>query len=799
MKAKLNLAVLFATLIIILISAVTMIASSTQYKPVISTGTGVITDEIASATDSDPDKTLSPYFFVKSKNPDLDQLPLKATSAEVNIAGVIADVSVVQQYVNEGKSPIEAIYVFPASTRAAVYSMKMTIGERVIIARISEREQARMEYEAAKQQGQSASLLEQERPNVFQMNVANIMPGDRINVELRYTELLIPENGIYEFVYPTVVGPRYSNQPAVTAPPRENWVGNPYTHAGEKPLYDFSINCSLSAGLPVNDVSCVSHKTNIRFDGPADASITLKPEERQGGNRDFILKYRLAGNKVQSGLLLYPGKDENFFLAMIQPPKQITSSVIPPREYVFIVDVSGSMNGYPLDISKKLLKDLIGNLKPCDRFNVLLFAGASNLMSETALAANKDNIDKAISFIDQQEGGGGTELLPALQRALSLRGTEGFARSFVIATDGYVTVEKEAFDLIRKNMDRANFFAFGIGTSVNRLIIEGIAHVGMGQPFVITKPEEAEETAEKFRRYIGNPVLTHISIKFDQFDAYDVEPLSIPDVFSERPVIVYGKYRGTPTGSIIVKGTNGEGEYKNLLLASNAKSSEANQALRYLWARERIRTLSDYSSGGYGGTDEYKPEIIELGLKYNLLTAFTSFLAIDNDIRNKEGNLTTVNQPLPLPEGVSDYAVGAAAAPVKYMSRECKSLGYAVQEVEVVEGVAISKEKDPVFTVVEIMPEFIGGQSALDAFMLTRIRYPESVEKYGTKGIVYLSFVVDSKGAVSEVKVLRGIDRACDKEAIRIIKLTSGKWNPGKQNGTAVSVVMNLQVKFPLR
>ena len=333
---------------------------------------------------------------------------------------------------------------------------------------------------------------------------------------------------------------------------------------------------------------------------------------------------------------------------MIQPPKQVKLSVIPPREYVFIVDVSGSMNGYPLDISKKLLRDLIGNLKPSDRFNVLLFAGASNLLSETSFAANNSNIEKAISFIDREQGGGGTELLPALKRALSLKGTEGFARSFVIATDGYVNVEKEAFDLIRKNMDKANFFAFGIGTSVNRLIIEGLAHVGMGMPFVITKPKEAEVTALKFRKYIQNPVLTHIRVSYEKFDVYDVEPLSVPDVFSEKPVIIFGKYRGTPGGNITIKGMNGEGEYESRLLASTAKLSESNVALRYLWARERIRTLSDYASTGYDGADEYKPQIIELGLKYNLLTSYTSFIAIDNDIRNKEGNSNTVNQPLPL-------------------------------------------------------------------------------------------------------------------------------------------------------
>src|SRR4030042_6703223 len=160
------------------------------------------------------DRTLSPYFFVKSDDPQVDPLPLRSTSAVVNIAGVIADVQVTQIYKNEGKRPLEAIYFFPASTKAAVYGMKMTIGERVIDARIRKREDARREYEQARDQGKSASLLEQQRPNVFQMNVANILPGDEIKVELQYTELLVPTDRVYEFVYPTVVGPRYSNQPA---------------------------------------------------------------------------------------------------------------------------------------------------------------------------------------------------------------------------------------------------------------------------------------------------------------------------------------------------------------------------------------------------------------------------------------------------------------------------------------------------------------------------------------------------------------------------------------------------------
>jgi Ca-activated chloride channel family protein len=527
--------------------------------------------------------------------------------------------------------------------------------------------------------------------------------------------------------------------------------------------------------------------------------ISLTTDEKQGGNRDFILKYRLSRDKIQSGVLLFPGKDENFFLAMIQPPKQVRLSVIPPREYVFIVDVSGSMHGYPLDISKKLLRDLIGNLKSSDRFNVLLFAGASNLLSETSMAANSSNIEKAISFIDREQGGGGTELLPALKRALNLKGTEGFSRSFVIATDGYVTVEKEAFDLIRKNMDKANFFAFGIGTSVNRLIIEGMAHVGMGMPFVITKPEEAEVTSLKFRQYVQNPVLTHISVSYDKFEAYDVEPLTVPDVLSERPVIIFGKYHGNPSGSIKIKGSNGEGDFTSIMPVKSSESSQSNVALRYLWARERIRTLSDYASTGYDGSDEYKPQVLELGLKYNLLTAYTSFIAIDNDFWNKEGNSTTVTQPLPLPEGVSDYAVGGSAMAKSTPSlRGVNTLDCMEMAPENVDKEEIEEENKMVLVVVETMPEFAGGVSALNAFLLSNLSYPRIAKENGISGTVYVSFTVDEKGTVSNVKVLRGIGGGCDEEAVRIIKLTNGKWKPGKQNGKPVKVLYTMPINFSL-
>ncbi len=633
----------FAVLSVLLISSASLLAA---------TGTATM-----------PDKTLSPYFFIPSGDPEVDQLPLSETRAEVNISGVIAEVKVTQVYKNTGTRPIEAIYIFPASTRAAVSGMRMHIGERIIIARIAEREQARRDYEQAKDQGRSASLLEQQRPNVFQMNVANILPGDTIRVELRYTELLTARDGVYEFIYPTVVGPRYSEQPEAGAPADEKWIANPYTHSGEKPAYRFGMRIHLSAGLPVRDIRSPSHNISIDFDSARDADIRLAAAEEQGGNRDFILNYRLTGDRIESGLLLWQGQEENFFLLMMQPPKQVSPKLMPPREYIFIVDVSGSMNGFPLNTSKTLLRDLIGGLRPQDSFNVLLFAAATDQLAERSLPATQENIRKALDLIDRQRGGGGTRLLPALQRALSLPRSDAASRTVVIATDGYVAVEKQAFELIRTSLGKANFFTFGIGSSVNRFLIEGMARAGKGEAFVITSDQEAAREAHRFRKYITSPALTQIKIAYQNFDVYDVEPPAVPDIFSERPVLVFGKWRGPARGKIILTGTNSAGPYRSELDVAEYVPSPAHAALRILWARTRLMRLSDYAT--LRADDTLREDIQQLGLRYGLLTQYTSFVAIDSLVRNKDGNVLTVKQPLPLPGGVSDLAVAYSSSSVR--------------------------------------------------------------------------------------------------------------------------------------
>ena len=622
------------------------------------------------------DATLSPYFFVKSDDASVDQLPLKSTSAKVAISGVIADVKVTQVYRNTGTKALEAIYVFPGSTRSAVYGMTMTIGERVLKAQIKERGQARADYEQAKQQGRSASLLEQQRPNVFQMNVANILPGDEIRVELSYTELLVPTEGTYAFVYPTVVGPRYAGKAGTESSTGEPWVANPYTHAGEKPATTFDLEVKLSAGMAIQRMACDTHKTAIAYDGKAEATLRLDPSEAQGGNRDVIVKYQLAGGAVQSGLLLdqghHEGKPENTFLLLAQPPKRVTPKDLPPREFVFIMDVSGSQMGFPIEVSKVLMKEMIQGLRPQDLFNVMVFEGSSALWSPASQHATPETAQQALAFVRSQNGGGGTELGSAMRRALGLPRVPGISRTFVVSTDGYISADGQVFDIIRKNLGSANLFTFGIGSSVNRHLIEGMAHAGQGEAFVITKPEQAAAEAERFRAYVSSPVLTNLKLTTNGFQVQDLEPIQLPDVLADRPVICLGKWSGEAKGTVTLSGISGAGPWSQTFEVGQVKG-RSHGALRQLWARQRIQMLSDYDQ--FGLDEARKAEVTRLGLAYNLLTAYTSFVAVDTQVRNVGGQHTTVTQPLPLPEGVSNAAVGGISGGI--VGGVAQSMAYA--------------------------------------------------------------------------------------------------------------------------
>lgn len=600
------------------------------------------------------DKTLAPYFVVQG-DPSVDQLPLKDTRVDISVSGVIADVKVRQIYRNEGSRPINASYVFPASTRAAVYSMRMQIGDEIIVAKIKEREQAKKDFEQAKEEGKSASLLEQQRPNVFSMSLANLMPQEQVEIELRYTELLVPTDRVYEVVFPTVVGPRYAS-PQDKKNQEDGFVATPYQRQAEQPASALHITTRIATGVPIYDLTCPSHQILPQWQSQNVAQLTLDDANPFQGNRDFVLRYRLAGDQIASGLLLFQDAGENFFLYMAQPPQRVTTDAIPAREYIFVVDVSGSMEGFPLNTSKRLLKDLIGKLRPTDLFNVVLFAGDSTVLSPQSLQANQQNIDRAIHLLEQQRGSGGTELLAAIQEAMSLPRQDSISRSVVLVTDGYVSGEQGVFEHIRANLNRCNVFAFGIGGSVNRYLIEGIAKAGMGEPFIVTDENEADGAATKFREYIETPVLTDIQVRSIGFDTYDLNPMRFPDLLAQRPIVLFGKWRGPIAGMIELTGKTGQGDFVSRLDVANSQPDQGNSALRYLWARSRIAELSDYGSADL--TEENIKAITALGLKYNLLTRYTSFIAVREVVTNTTGSAQDVKQPLPLPLHVSELAVG---------------------------------------------------------------------------------------------------------------------------------------------
>ena len=565
------------------------------------------------------DITECPYFNVFSPDTAGVNFLLVSTDIDATISGVIANVVVEQTYYNAGDATVDATYVFPMSSNAAIYAMEMIINQKTIKAQIKRKAEAQTIFDNANEAGNTASLLEQERPNVFQMSLANINSGDTLKVRMIYTELLVPTKSVYQFVFPNIVGPRFTTN-------GEPWVSQAILDSLPLSATGLNINLKINAGMPVN-ADCKSHEAIFDYQGnSAQTILNTNP------GADFIVDYTLDGNQIQSGLLLYEGAEENFFLSMIQPAKPDITFNSPKREYVFIMDISGSMRGRPLEISKQLIYNLLTDLNQEDRFNILFFAGGSTVLAPSSLAVTNDNIEMALAMIDNLSASGGTQLLPAMQRALDMTGTADYSRTFAILTDGYVTVEKEAFELIRQNLNKANFFSFGIGTSVNRYIIDGMAYVGEGAAFVATDFMDADEIANTFKEYIERPVLTNIKTVFDGIDVYDIEPLSIPDVFAERPIIIYGKYHKPAEGTITLTGDYADGVLtKSLSFSDYSVTAKENIALKYLWARKRIKLMADYGiASNETDTLSIEEEITQLGLKYSLVTDYTSFVAVDS-------------------------------------------------------------------------------------------------------------------------------------------------------------------------
>lgn len=594
--------------------------------------------------------------------------PLKHTDVKADISGFIARVNVTQKFYNPSKEKIEAIYVFPLPQRAAVDNMEMKIGNRTIKADIKKKEEAKKIYEAAKKKGQVASLLEQERPNIFTQSVANIMPGESVDIFISYVEYLNYQDGVYEFVFPMVVGPRYipgnpTGQggtgwaPDTDQVPDASRITPPVTPKGTRAGHDISVSVTLDAGVPIKSVRSVLHGIDLQHQPGSSTAKIFLASQTTIPNKDFILQYETAGKEVEDALLYNTrDKEGGFFSLILQPPLRPKTSEISPKEMIFVIDSSGSQQGWPIEKAKETMKYCIENMNEGDTFNLIAFSNNVDMLFDSPQTNNLENREKALDFLSKRLGGGGTEMMPAVLAALDPPEDKKRPRIVCFMTDGYVGNDMQIIDAVQKHLGNARFFSFGVGNSVNRYLLDKMASMGRGEVEYVTLNRHGDEVAEAFQRKIGTPLLTDIQVDWSNLPIHDVYPKQNPDLFSGKPLIITGRYKGHGTGTITLKGKRAGQEYARKINIDLPEKEGAHDVLASLWARTCIEELTDKNLTGIqlGKPDKsIEDQITTLGLEFRLMTQFTSFVAVEEKIITEGGVPKTIVVPVEMPDGVS--------------------------------------------------------------------------------------------------------------------------------------------------
>ena len=593
-------------------------------------------------------------------------LPLRHTRVEAEVSGIVATVRVTQEFGNPFDRPIEAVYVFPLPQHAAVYAMSMTIGERTVEGRIRLREEARDLYEQARRQGRTASLLDQERPNIFTQSVANILPGDDIRVEISYFQDLVYDQGRTEYVFPMVVGPRYLPgrdtgrqgsgwSPDTDRVPDASRISPPLLPPGTRSGHDIELSVDLDTGVPYRDLETPSHRIRVDRRGPSRARVTLSPEDRIP-DKDFILRWRAGRAGPLPGWLAHRDEQGGTFLLLLQPEFDLPRADIAPREYVFVIDTSGSMHGFPLEQCKRVVRRCLEDLRPEDRFQVILFAGAAETLAPSPLDATPENVRRALAYVDAARGGGGTEFLPALQQALAAPADDRRSRIVLFLSDGYIGYEAEVLRYVNRHLGSASVFPLGVGSSVNRFLIDAMARIGRGEPFVLTPGEDPDPVVNRFFELVSRPCLTGIEVDFEGIEVSDLQPAEPPDLFAGRPLSLVGRYERGGAGRVVISGRLAGRPWRHVLQVDLPEERSDNPGLACLWARRSIESLSDAQAIGLIPGDEARGRITDLALQFGLMSAYTSFVAVDSQVRNPAGEPQPIAVPVPLPDQVSPLA-----------------------------------------------------------------------------------------------------------------------------------------------
>ncbi|MBL8178208.1 MAG: VWA domain-containing protein [Bryobacterales bacterium] len=606
--------------------------------------------------------------------------PLRRTEVKASISGFLTRVTVTQHFENPLAERIEAVYTFPLPQSAAVDDMTMLVGERTIKGKIKPREEAKAIYEAARQAGRTASLLEQERANIFTQSVANIRPGEKVKITISYVETLRYEAGSYEFVFPMVVGPRYIPKRLTDA----TRITPPVTPEGTRAGHDITLEVALDAGVPIEVLRSPSHEVlTERMDGRR-AAVKLK-NQATIPNKDFVLQYDVAGRKIEDAVLTHRGAKGGFFSLILQPPDRVAEAEVTPKELVFVLDTSGSMSGFPMEKSKEVMRMALTSMHARDTFNIITFAGDTHVLFPQPVAATAENVAAARNFLEGRRGGGGTEMMKAIRAALAPTASQEHVRVVAFLTDGYVGNDLDVIAEVKK-YPNARVFSFGIGNAVNRFLLDKMAEHGRGEVEYVTLNADGSAAAKRFYERMRTPLLTDIRMEWNGLPVTEVYPKRIPDLFAAKPVVIHGRFTAAAKGVVKLYGKSAGREVVRTVQVDLPAQQGSHDVLAPVWARTKIEDLTsmDYAGVQRGTVAlELRNEITKLGLDFRLMTQFTAFVAVEEKMVSEGGAPRRIEVPVEMPEGVSYQGVfgerlaGSGPAPVAMRSRVAATAGFA--------------------------------------------------------------------------------------------------------------------------
>jgi len=614
--------------------------------------------------------------------------PLKHTDVKAEISGALSRVTVTQEFTNPFQEKIEAVYTFPLPPDSAVDEMTMLVGDRTIRGEIKRREEARAIYDAARKAGHVAGLLDQERPNIFTQSVANILPGAKVKITISYVEMAPYDAGEYRFEFPMVVAPRYipgqaaGKQGGGWAPdtdqaPDASRITPNVTPEGTRAGHDVSIEVKLDAGMALDALESPTHDTSIDRLGPRQAIVRLK-DKAVIPNKDFILKYAVAGRRIEDAVLTHHDARGGFFTLLLQPPERVAAGDAVPKELIFVLDTSGSMSGFPIEKAKETMRLALDGLNPQDTFNLITFSGDTHILFPEPVAATRENLRTAREFLESRHGSGGTEMMKAIQAALGGGESPGHVRVVCFMTDGEVGNDLEILAEVQQH-PKARVFAFGIGSSVNHFLLDNMARYGRGEVEYVGLNDDGSAAARRFHERVRNPLLTDIAIDWGGLPVTDTYPKRIPDLFGAKPVMISGRFTAAGHGTLRLRGKMAGHDFVREIPVDFSAASPAHDSIATLWARQRVDDLMGQDlAGAQRGVmrQDLREQIVQLGLDYHLMTQFTSMVAVEEKIVTEGGEPHRIEVPVEMPEGMSYEGVFGDRLEPRYASMRYKSSGY---------------------------------------------------------------------------------------------------------------------------